>query len=100
MKNNVFDTMKGRITSEFRTICEVHREIYDECYLELHEKNPEIMEKLTVLLNEAFDMGIRMDAALVEYHLDQPSLESKNTGSEKRQERNEISERILRKPQA
>ncbi len=98
MKNNVFDTMKGRITSEFRTICEVHREIYDECFLVLHE-NAVIMEKITVLLNEVFDMGIRMDAALVKYHLDQPSLESKNTGSSKRRERNETSERILRKPQ-
>ena len=91
--------MKGRITNEFRTICEVHREIYDECYLALH-KNPVIMEKLTILLNEAFDMGVRMDAALVKHHLGSEGVEVPNKGSKKRKERNNVSERILRKPQA
>ncbi len=100
MKNNVFDTMKGRITNEFRTICEVHREIYDECYLSLHEVDPPTMERLTVLLNEAFEMGVRMDAALVKYHLEQEGVDVPNKDSRKRRERNETSERILRKPSA
>ncbi len=99
MKNNVFDTMKGRITNEFRTICEVHRDIYDECWLSLPERDPPTMEKLTVLLNEAFHMGMRMDAALVKYHLPKEGVDVPNEGSQKRQERNETSERILRNPQ-
>lgn len=99
LKNNVFDTMKGRITNEFRTICEVHREIYDECWLSLHEVDPATMERLTVLLNEAFDMGVRMDAALVKYHLAQEGVDVPNEGSAKREERVKVSERILRSPQ-
>lgn len=99
MKNNVFDTMKGRITNDFRTICEVHREIYDECWLSLHELDPPTMERLTVLLNEAFHMGMRMDAALVKYHLEQEGTDVPNEGSDKREERIKVSERILRNPQ-
>lgn len=99
MKNNVFDTMKGRIKNDFRTICEVHRDIYDECWLSLHDYSPAAMDRLTVLLNEAFDMGMRMDAALVKYHLPKEGADVPNKGSRKRRERNEISERILRKSQ-
>ena len=99
MKNNVFDTMKGRVRNDFRTICEVHREIYDECWLALHGRDDKELENITRLLNEAFEMGVRMDAALVKYHLEQPGIDVENKGSQKRQERNEESERILRHPQ-
>lgn len=83
MKNNVFETMKGTITNEFRTICEVHREIYDKCFLALKEKEPEIFEELTVLLNEAFDMGVRMDAKLVSYNEKSEGADVPNTDSAK-----------------
>lgn len=55
-----------RRASCFRTICEVHREIYD-----LSEGVPEaIKEKLRELVLEAFVMGKKMDAKLREYKAD------------------------------
>lgn len=61
MKNNVFDTGKGRFTRKVRTICEVHREIYDEIFLALYEPDPLLLGSLTVLLNEPVGMGVRVD---------------------------------------
>ncbi len=100
MKNNVFDTGKGRFTHRTRTICEVHREIYDEIFLALHEKDPLLLERLTVLLNESFEMGVRMDSRLTEIRqTPESTLEPNDVGmvEVKRKMRNEISERILRK---
>ena len=101
MKNNVFDTGKGRITQKFRSICEVHREIYDEIFLALYETDLLLLERLTVLLNESFGMGVRMDRKLTAGR--EPETESDlepndvATVETKRKMRNEISERILRK---
>jgi hypothetical protein len=50
-----------RRASSFRTICEVHREIYDAC-----ESLPAVRE----LVLEAFVMGKKMDAKLREYKAD------------------------------
>ena len=100
MKNNVFDTGKGRFTHHTRTICEVHRELYDEIFLALYEKDLLLLERLTVLLNESWHMGVRMDRKLAEIR-GTPSgkLEPNDVRlvEVKRKMRNEISERILRK---
>lgn len=103
-KNNIFDTGKGRYTNPFRTICEVHREIYDKCFFALRENEPETFEELTVLLNEAFDMGVRMDRKLSEIR-ETPEGElalNENIDEirEMRRRRVEISEQLLRHPQA
>jgi hypothetical protein len=75
--------MKGTITNEFRTICEVHREIYDICYIVLKENEPAIFDKLTVLLNEAFDMGVRMDAKLKACKKESEGVDVPNTDKDK-----------------
>lgn len=103
MKKNVFDTGKGRFTHKVRTICEVHREIYDEIFLALYEKDCKLLERLTVLLNESWGMGVRMDRKLSELReMPESSLEPNNVAKieVKRKMRNEISERILRTTQA
>ncbi len=103
MKNNVFDTGKGRFTHKVRTICEVHREIYDEIFLALYEKDCKLLERLTVLLNESWGMGVRMDRKLSELReMPESSLEPNDVAKieVKRKMRNEISERILRTTQA
>ena len=105
MKKNVFDTGKGRFTHKYRTICEVHREIYDEIFLAFYEKDCKLLERLTVLLNESFDMGCRMDRKLAFIRGDAPAkrpLEENDVAARevKRKKRNKISERILRKTQA
>ncbi len=103
MKNNVFDTGKGRFTHKVRSICEVHREIYDEIFLALYENDPILLERLTVLLNESWGMGVRMDRRLSEIRdAPQSSLEPNDVAKieVKRKMRNAISERILRKTPA
>lgn len=55
-----------RRASSFRTICEVHREIFDLC-----ETLPEpVKTKVQDLVIEAFIMGKKIDARLREYKAD------------------------------
>lgn len=55
-----------RRASSFRTICEVHREIYDAAEL----LPPADKEKIQNLVLDAFIMGKKMDAKLREYKAD------------------------------
>ncbi len=100
MKNNVFTTGKGRITTQNRTICEVHRGIYDECFLALHKSDPGALERITLLLNEAFHMGVSMDKKLSEGRdnpdSDLPSNSYIAVVRAIRKRRIDINERILR----
>lgn len=52
--------------SSFRTICEVHREMFDLCD-ELSEPQKSAFQNLVI---EAFIMGKKMDAKLREYKAD------------------------------
>ena len=55
-----------RRASSYRTICEVHRELYDAAeHLPTAEK-----EKIQNLVLDAFIMGKKMDAKLREYKAD------------------------------
>ena len=53
--------LKDTIVNPRRTICEVHREIYDEL------ENIEGAEHAIELLEEAFDMGKRLVKKLIQY---------------------------------
>lgn len=68
-KDEALQQMKR--ASSFRTICEVHREIYD---LTEHDSDPWVahhaLPKIRDLVLEAFVMGKKMDAKLREYKLD------------------------------
>ena len=66
MKSDIFDSYKGKIYYHKRTICEVHRQIYDVIVLELGENK--VACKLVKLLEEAFVLGVKMNDKLIEYH--------------------------------
>lgn len=55
-----------------RTICEVHRQLYDLLVIGLSGKDEKLLENATELLSEVFDMGIEMTKKLVEYKLSLP----------------------------
>jgi len=62
-------TRKGRGACPKRTICEVHRDIYDILVIELATTRPEVIAKIVPLLEEAFIMGVKLNKALVEHKL-------------------------------
>jgi hypothetical protein len=71
MPSKVFDTRKGRHIWPLRTICEVHRELYDLLALEKYDQ-------ILPLLEEAYELGIKMTKKLVEYKLSLPEWKDNN----------------------
>lgn len=69
------ETHKGKVVYEGRTICEVHREIYDVLVIELATTRPDVIEKIVPLLEESFLMGVKMNKALAEHKLSQDYTE-------------------------
>jgi len=66
------ETRKGLQVYPQRTICEVHRDIYDLLVIELaSQTRPDVIRKLVPLLEEAFIMGVKLNKALVEHKLSQ-----------------------------
>lgn len=58
-------SVKDPVVSKFRTICEVHRELYEKIIgsnLNKEEKN-----KMVNLLEEAYEMGKKMNNKLRQY---------------------------------
>lgn len=72
MSNNL-DGPKGTKIDNRRTICEVHRELYDRLVLALADR-PQLLEQLVPLLEEAFNMGISMNNKLIEHALSTDDL--------------------------
>jgi len=66
--SKIFETRKGQVSYHRRTICELHRRIYDLCVLELQD-NPEFLKKIISLLEEAWLYGLKMNRKLVENKL-------------------------------
>jgi len=68
--SKLFDSAKGsKPPHKNRTICELHRELYDLCVLHLHDKDPELMYKMIKTLEDAFIMGVKMNRKLVRHKL-------------------------------
>jgi hypothetical protein len=63
---NVFDDIKGQHVENKRTICEVHRQLYDLLVLGLKGKDDELLAKVVPLLQEAYIDGIKIVKKLVE----------------------------------
>lgn len=63
--SEIFDTTKGEMVYSKRTICEIHRDIYDELIISLYKKDIELFKKIIPLLEEAFIMGTRMNHRLI-----------------------------------
>jgi len=67
MFSELFDGPKNNYTYAKRTICEVHREIYDIIILEISQHNKPLALKLIRLLEEAYNMGLKMNAKLIQH---------------------------------
>lgn len=81
--------IKDKRVSEFRTICEVHREIHD---ILINDKSisDEVSDKLTELLQEAYVMAKKMNNKLRQYknNYDEGWWEKNRNIKEKLQKRN------------
>ena len=63
-------SIKDKRVSPFRTICEVHREIYDIVMDNIYDKvskNNDIAEQIVDLLEEAYGMAKKMNSKLRQY---------------------------------
>ena len=67
--SELFDSQKGEIVHHNRTICELHRELYDLCVVGLSGKDTELMSKMIKVLEDAFIMGVKMNRKLCEHKL-------------------------------
>jgi len=67
--SKIFDSQKGETVHTNRTICELHRELYDLCVTGLYKKNPKLMMQMIKVLEDSFIMGIKMNKKLCEYKL-------------------------------
>lgn len=67
MKYDIRESIARRIKPDKRTICEVHREVYRKASDEIASTDPELADWLMERMAEAFDMGKRMNAKLVEH---------------------------------
>jgi hypothetical protein len=68
MISAVFESEKGKLLNQHRTICEVHRQLFDIIVWEFQDE-PSTLKKLVGLLEEAFIMGVKMNAKLLEHKL-------------------------------
>ena len=69
MFSELFGSHKGSKMHSNRTICELHRELYDLCVVGLCEKDPELMMKMIKVLEDSFIMGVKMNKKLCKYKL-------------------------------
>jgi len=89
--SDVFKSPKGKRVTGVRTICEIHREIYDAIILD-------DLNRAIALLEDAFDMGTRMAKRMIEkkiYDLDfdkGKDHSSEEARTQRRQERIRLQE--------
>lgn len=65
MISEIFESEKGKLVCQRRTICEIHREIFDILIVTMHDR-PEALKKAIKPLEDAFVMGIKLNKRLVE----------------------------------
>lgn len=75
MPSEIFDSRKGRHVWPQRTICEVHRQLYDLCVVEMSEPQ---QKQFVPLLEEAYLMGIKLVQALIDRKLSLPDWAENN----------------------
>ena len=74
MFSKIFGSKKGaKLPHHNRTICELHRELYDLIVLGLSETDQKLMMKMIKVLEDAFIMGVKMNKKLVKHKLDSSS---------------------------
>jgi len=79
-KSDIFKTPKGKRVVGIRTICEIHREIYDAIVLDQ-------LDRAVDLLTEAFEVGTRMAKRMIEQKIyDTDQLAAKETDEDARRQ--------------
>ena len=67
--SEIFEGKGAKMPHHNRTICELHRELYDLCVVGLYDKDIELMKKMIKVLEDAFIMGVKMNKKLCKYKL-------------------------------
>lgn len=83
-----------------RTICEVHRQLYDLLVINLTNKNEKLLGECTILLSEAFELGVSLVRSLLDYNLSLPKwkkVENREELKKLRKLRSDIIKSKLRK---
>jgi hypothetical protein len=70
MISKIFESEKGKAVGCRRTICEIHREIFDQLIL-LFNDRPKGLKRVVKLLDEAFVVGVKINKKLSEHKLDE-----------------------------
>ena len=91
--SKLFDSQKGETVHTNRTICELHRELYDLCVVGLHDKDPELLKHMVKVLEDAFIMGVKMNKKLCKYKLGTSSKWNEKEYRNKEVSRDEIIKR-------
>jgi hypothetical protein len=97
--SKIFDDRKGRHIWPQRTICEVHRELYDILVLALYPNQEALLEKIVPLLEEAYIAGLKMNKKLVENKVSLPDWDANLSAQESsriRKLRIELTEKLKR----
>jgi len=81
LPSEIFDSPKGRHLWPQRTICEVHRQLYDLCVVELSEEQ---QGQFVPLLEEAYLMGIKLVRGLIDRKLGLPDWAQNNVEQARR----------------
>jgi len=97
MYSKIFNTRKGKRVWENETICELHRQIYDNLFVNLCVANPSLLDKITPILERAYICGIKMTQKLLDNKCALPEWEKHVSPEEVkrlRQLRIELSEKL------
>ena len=94
MISKIFESTKGQAVASTRTICEIHREIFDKLIIYFSDR-PGGLKKVIPLLDEAFIVGVKMNKRMVEAKLNHSfELNDRINKDIQRQKRKELVEAI------
>lgn len=94
--SEIFESEKGRMVYDRRTICEVHRDIFDRLVAGLAEHDPTLLREVVPLIEEAYLMGVKMNAKLIIHCDGNDGWSDPNTDVEGAAERRAKRAQILR----
>ncbi len=87
LSKDIFKSAKGKRVTGVRTICEIHREIYDAIVLDE-------LDRAIALLEEAFFMGTRMAKRMIEKKIYDLDFDKEKDGASEESRRLKRQERI------
>jgi len=92
MFSEIFSKSKGKTIHSNRTICELHRELFDISVVHLHEKDIDLLKEIVDLLEKSFVAGVKMNRRLIRYKLGSSSKWDKKEYAKSNYTKKEIRE--------